>query len=220
MLDLVCLSFLYLPFISYFQQELLGEYNEHIQTSHTSSLHATYVCACYLAYMFMPIDSPRLFFLNLACGASIAFSLYDIPYYIKHYSLKPYYKYMILHHLILLSGSVITYYCGIVYHISDPDFMTLVAGCYLSELSTPLLNYIQINHGNVGITTKIGFTVLYFIVRPLNLTHFTYKTLCKFGLFHFNSLLSLTLSALNYVWFVQILQKAKKSIEIDAKEHP
>lgn len=211
MLDLAILTIGYLPIISYFQNELLGDYDEHIQNSHTSTLHAVYVCACYLSYIFW--KSYRLLPLNLATGASIAFSLYDIPYYIKHFKHKTYYKYMIFHHLILIGASIGTYYCGKNYHISDPDYMNVVAMSFLSELSTPLLNYIQMYHGDVHILIKVFFTILYFLVRPVNLSYTTYYIVNKFGLFHGFTVLAVLITSLNCIWFVQILKKLRKHIQ-------
>ena len=82
------------------------------------------------------------------------------------------------------------------------------SSCWLVELSTPFLNHYKV-HG--GVTSAVLFAATFFIFRVVWLTWLSY-TGWKVAINKLEFLIIIIFTALNYIWFLDIVKAGYKMV--------
>ncbi len=154
----------------------------------------------------------NLYFLYTGNGSILSYQLvigYSIGYYLDATTLKKKNGLglgfsILYHHLHVIGFSVINYINVTLY---PGYYETIISLLYLSELSTPLLNYIQYYHGVVSYRIKMVFLCIYLVCRPVNIAYVIYRLLQFLGPYHPLLLGSYAFMLLNCYWLRKIYNK-------------
>jgi len=183
-------------------------------SKHLSTLHAVIVNIVHLFLLLSAydpyFDQYRLNGYNWIFSWSLAYVLIDF-YHLwecRNEYRKSFYVSIVFHHFLMLFALLYSFYS---IHILNDQYEWYISIGFLTELSTPLLNYIQINHGKVNLMTKKFFAFLYFWCRPVNLTYLSIISYYRFGTYAPFSLICYLLAILNFYWFYMIHYKIIES---------
>lgn len=231
MLDFIVFALLSYIALDYCRMLCIHTYNQPcFRTGYiVSSIHAVPLVVAHLIlmYYFNSSDYNRLTYYNAVLGWNLAYAIVDVRNmydtnreYIEQngkLTMKKlnYFATMVFHHFLMMGLAVLSVY---LINYKDLRYGWQVSQGYSTEISTPILDYIHLY--NDGPIAKICFALVFFLCRPLNLTHLTYFGYTEFGLVSPFTLAVGTACVLNYYWFYKIYLKGKKlvsEIDIDAK---
>ncbi len=200
----------------------ISEPNPFNRSLYISSIHAISINIYYLyrVYLFLSQESfPPITWIHFyILSLTISYSLFDLKLYQKHTSVFKKDVIMVFHHLSMILGTLICIYLAL---IQCDMFEWQIALGFLSELSTPILNYIRLQRRMGKIVSKylqIFFLIVYFICRPLNFSYLTIFSYQSIGWRHFplaiGTYLCLFFLIINSYWFYvlcNMYQKYKKT---------
>lgn len=139
---------------------------------------------------------------NLAYSLCLGYAIADS---IRLFDLSGTNLMMLFHHLLMGMAAILSFYVTNFTYTFHPWYISLG---HLSEISTPLLNYIQYRHGKVALWLKYSFAFIYLLCRPVNLTYLSYIGYQKYGLYSILTTTCIMLTLLNYFWCYRIYLKS------------
>jgi hypothetical protein len=167
-----------------------------------SNIHAIYIFYASVA-LLTGFGTPED--LKNASMFSIAYAINDIRD--TMYIGLPNAKEMLFHHsLIIVSFSL--FLLEPIIDIPD-NYYSYLAMNYMTELTTPILNYCFYLHNNKKpyINPAIILVIFYFIFRVINCSYITYISLQE-GQFFIYKYVQIPFTLLNYYWFMKLAKKA------------
>lgn len=168
-------------------------------------LHATIVVLLHTMFLLnYEINNIPVNWYSLSYGFTLGYGILDLINIFEYTDNFNYAMTMIFHHVLLIISMVYAYY---ITNMLDANRSIYISMGLMSEISTPLLNWIQIKKGNVQLWLKYMFVFLYLICRPINFTYLTYISYIHFGGYSGLSIISYMLTSLNYYWFYRIWLK-------------
>ena len=225
MIDFIIFSFLCYIFFECIRIISIKGYQQTCLNTgyHLSLINASMVVFIHLMLMllFDPLNYHLITYYNFVLAVNLAYAIVDVRNmfdtnreYITESGKVPskrrmrYYASMIFHHFLMMSLSILSFY---IINYLDLEYGWIVSLGYQTEISTPLLNYLQLYESNSYL--KILFAIIFFVCRPVNLTYLWYRVGVEFG---YLSMLCICVGAaglLNYYWFYKIYLRGKRLVE-------
>lgn len=206
-----------------------------------SYLHIGYYLSIIHASLLVLVHSSLLFYFdasnfhlitlhNMCLGWNFSYAIVDLRNmydtgldYIQTEGSPPSYKKlryfasMVFHHILMMILALLSMWTINYDNLSYGFYVSLG---YLTEVSTPILNYIQLYQSATPPWCKILFAFIFFWCRPVNLTYIWYHGGYKsYGLLSPFSIGIAAVAALNYYWFYKIYLRGKRMIEEIKDEH-
>lgn len=177
-----------------------------------SMIHATLVSLIHLYLLVPSFPMYRRELYLVVYSLSLTYVLIDYIHLFENSSeYKPMlWKMFLFHHLAMFGFVLLGMYDTLYQYESGNGFYHSLG--FLTEISTPLLNHIQIQHGRVSMFEKKMLAYIYFWCRPVNLTYMCYITSHLYGLYSPISLMVYAVTLLNYHWFYRIHYKIRETI--------
>jgi hypothetical protein len=172
-----------------------------------STIHAsvTTVFGIYaLLYLNNMTQNEIILMYQVIIGYSLGYAINDMVYVLNSVNKSGKGYSMILHHIIGLLLGLFGFSC-LIYRYDETPWEKIMASLYLAEASTPILNYIQYNYGNVNSIIRFAFAIIFFLCRVVNMT-----LVCLFTPYGPFYIVLCGLTLLNYFWFMKIAQKIIK----------
>ena len=172
--------------------------------NYLSIIHAVPVIILHTYFVFYYNIHNLVGWYNLSYGLTLGYGIIDLINIFTFVDNFNYALTMILHHVLLITSMFYGFY---ITNFFDPEKSYYLSLGLLSEISTPLLNYIQIKKGNVALWLKYLFVFVYFLCRPINLSYLTYYTYFNIGPLNPITIIAYMITSLNYYWFYRIWLK-------------